>query len=210
MKPTFRSASVYKYAYVANPLNGSIFVYNNELNLEANESAFVIFTNEKIAVDKLQSATTSITINTPWSVAFESADTTIVMDILRDWSTYDEPKLKYYSGHATYENSFDVESSVSSAYIRIKELHNIATIYVNDKCCGTIWTKPYITDISNAIRSGKNTLRIEVVNTWANALLGSDINTPPYSGIWTNAKYRRAEKNTLPAGIVGKVEVVLE
>jgi hypothetical protein len=178
--------------------------------LEANESAFVIFTDEKIAVNKLQSATTSITINTPWSVAFESADTTIAMDILRDWSTYDEPKLKYYSGHATYENSFDVESSVSGAYIRIEELHDIATIYINDKCCGTIWTKPYITDISNAIRSGKNTLRIEVVNTWANALLGSDINTPPYSGIWTNAKYRRAEKNTLPAGIVGKVEVVLE
>ena len=209
-KPTFRVADTYKYVYIANPLNGRIFEYNNELNLEASESAFVIFTNELIATDKPQNAKSSITINTPWKVKFESTNLSIEMDTLRDWTTYEEPEMKYYSGHATYENSFDAGRSVSGAYIRIEELHDIATIYVNDKYCGTLWTKPYTVDVSSAVRSGKNTLRIEVVNTWANALLGSDLETPPYSGIWTNAKYRRAEKNTLPAGIVGKVEVVLE
>ena len=51
------------------------------------------------------------------------------------------------------------------------------------------------------MRHGQNTLKIRVVNTWANALQGADEGKPPYEGIWTNGKYRRAEKTLLPAGV---------
>jgi hypothetical protein len=86
-------------------------------------------------------------------------------------------------------------------WLRLNEVHDITTVYVNDICCGTSWFPPHLVDITKAVRPGKNTLRIEVVNTWANALQGSDNGTPPYDGIWTNAKYRRAEKDLLPAGL---------
>ena len=87
------------------------------------------------------------------------------------------------------------------------DVRDIATVTVNGIDCGTLWTAPYRIDITKALRKGKNELKIVVVNTWANALLGSDLGTPPYEGIWTNAKYRRAEKTTIPAGMLGPVTV---
>ena len=88
------------------------------------------------------------------------------------------------------------------------EVHDIATVYVNGICCGTVWTEPYGLDITQALRKGKNNIRIEVVNTWANALRGADEGKPPYDGIWTNGKYRRAEKELLPAGLIGPVFII--
>ena len=52
------------------------------------------------------------------------------------------------------------------------------------------------------LRKGKNTLEIEVVNTWHNALRGADMGKPPYEGIWTNAKYRTKGDGLLPAGLL--------
>ena len=64
-------------------------------------------------------------------------------------------------------------------------------------------------DISKAIKRGKNVLTVEVVNTWANALKGMDNGTPPFAGIWTNGKYRRADNSLLPAGLLGPVKLLL-
>lgn len=50
-----------------------------------------------------------------------------------------------------------------------------------------------------------NELEIEVTNTWANALQGADEGKAPFDGIWTNAKYRRAERTLLPAGLLGSL-----
>jgi hypothetical protein len=55
------------------------------------------------------------------------------------------------------------------------------------------------------VKKGTNALRIVVVNTWANALLGDDINLPPFRGIWTNAKYRRKSQTPISAGLLGKI-----
>ena len=84
-------------------------------------------------------------------------------------------------------------------------MKDIATVEVNGINCGTSWMAPYRVDISEAVKKGKNTLKITVVNTWANALLGADNGMPPYEGIWTNGKYRRAEKSVLPAGLLGPI-----
>ena len=74
---------------------------------------------------------------------------------------------------------------------------------MNGVDCGTIWTAPYRADITGALKKGINELEIEVTNTWANALTGADEGKAPFDGIWTNAKYRRAEKTLLPAGLLG-------
>ena len=81
---------------------------------------------------------------------------------------------------------------------------NLATVRVNGVDCGTIWTAPYRTNITAALKEGTNELEIEVTNTWANALKGADEGKAPFSGIWTNAKYRRQEKTLLPAGLLGQ------
>ena len=62
-------------------------------------------------------------------------------------------------------------------------------------------------DITDAVKKGRNSLRIEVVNTWANALQGNDEGKAPFEGIWTNGKYRRGSKELLPGGLLGPVRV---
>ena len=59
-------------------------------------------------------------------------------------------------------------------------------------------------------KEGENEIEIEVVNTWANALRGTDIGHPPYDGIWTNAKYRMKTPELLPAGLLGPVVIKIE
>jgi hypothetical protein len=119
----------------------------------------------------------------------------------------DDPRINCYSGHASYTTTFKYRGR-GPAWIELGEVYDLATIYVNGICCGTVWTAPYRINITKALKRGRNTLRIDVVNTWANALLGADNGTPPYDGIWTNGKYRRAEKTLLPAGLHGPVRVV--
>ena len=87
------------------------------------------------------------------------------------------------------------------------KVENLATIYVNGKQCATAWRTPYVVDITEALKKGENKLKIVVVNTWANAIQGSDEGKAPFKGIWTNAKYRRASKELLPAGLLGPVSI---
>ena len=87
-------------------------------------------------------------------------------------------------------------------------MRDIAHVYINDIDCGTAWTAPYQVHIGKALRKGKNTLRIEVVNTWANALNGAEKGKAPYAHIWTNAKYRMKGDQLLPAGLLGPLNIL--
>ena len=105
---------------------------------------------------------------------------------------------------ATYGEGKYVETYHNQQiYLNLATVYNLATVRVNGVDCGTIWTAPYRADITGALKKGINELEIEVTNTWANALTGADEGKAPFDGIWTNAKYRRAEKTLLPAGLLG-------
>ena len=146
----------------------------------------------------------STPVDGPWQLLFDEHGIRLTTDTLVGWETYDEPRLEYYSGHVYYETQFRCKKKGNDkVWLRLDQVHDIATVYVNGICCGTTWMAPHRIDITQAVKKGDNHLRIEVVNTWANALLGSDNGTPPFSGIWTNGKYRRAEKQPLPAGLTG-------
>ena len=57
-------------------------------------------------------------------------------------------------------------------------------VLVNGKRAGTLWKPPYRIDITNAVRSVSNNLKIRVANLWPNCLIG-DEELPPeneYSG----------------------------
>ena len=140
----------------------------------------------------------------PWTMTFETTGQKLTTDHLTDWSTLPVPQQRYYSGHVDIETTFSHKGK-GETWIDLGEVHDVATVYVNGICCGTTWLQPHRLDITHAVRRGANTLRVSVVNTWANALLGADAGTPPFDGIWTNGKYRRAEKTLLPSGLLGPV-----
>lgn len=202
--PQFRAQR--KFAYIADAVSGKIYKAGLSVTLPKDGSLFYIFSDSEIAEAEEQQngemATTQDLSDCTWTLTFEKTGRKIEQTKLFDWSKHADNDIKYYSGHASYETTFKLKGkSNGTMLIDFGKVNDIATVYVNDQLCGTAWCYPYQVDISKAVKKGKNTLKVVVVNTWANALLGSDLGTPPFSGIWTNGKYRRAEKTSLPAGL---------
>lgn len=185
-----------------------------ELALDHYGSVFVVFPKE--ASSELSSEFTETAVLPcpvkEWNVRFSETGKTVVRTTLFDWSREADEKIKYYSGKALYSDTFRWKESGQKAkrvVVRLGKVANVATVRVNGVACGTAWTAPYEVDVTDALRKGTNTLDIEVVNTWANALRGADLGKAPFDGIWTNAKYRLPGDNLLPAGLLGPVEFVL-
>ena len=213
--PVFRSQR--PCCYIADAENNRIMKWkaDEEIILPAGNSLFYVFTDKEIDHTFLYQPKTTGEMTElgegDWKVTFERTGKTIRMDELKDWTSFaDDNSIRYYSGHASYETTFKRKGKADRnerVVLDLGRVENIATVYVNGVECGTAWRAPYTVDITDAVKKGRNSLRIEVVNTWANALQGNDEGKAPFEGIWTNGKYRRASKELLPGGLLGPVRV---
>lgn len=212
-----------------NPVNGSIDtdidweIQNNRtklsFRLDANESTFIVLqtpTNKKRNQRQLTKTVAPVIIKTPWSVQFNKEtrgfEEMITFNELTDWSTHSDERIRYYSGTAIYRNSFRLTADKTIRYyLQSEEVYNLAEVKVNGKSCGIIWTKPYRVEITDAIKEGENTLEISVSNTWANRIMGDEdfgAEKDDSKKIWTNARYRMAEKKLVKSGLMGEVKIV--
>lgn len=210
--PIFRSR--YSTAYLFDAYTNKKMVYDGEITLLPSHSLFCILT-DSLPENLQRNATVSKeikTIDSKWTIKFEKTGEALRSDTLFDWTASEDVSKKYYSGHVSYYTNFKLsgyERKNTRYTIDLGKVENLANVYVNGIYCGTAWISPYTIDITDALKKGKNNLHIEIVNTWANALLGNDNGTPPFKNIWTNGKYRMAEKQLLPAGLLGPVKLIL-
>ena len=140
-----------------------------------------------------------------WDVSFRESGLTLSNQPLFDWSQHEDDRIRYFSGHARYTTTWKLkkdEVPQGRAWLSFPNVKDIAHVWINGKDCGIAWTAPYEVEITGALKKGKNTIEIEVVNTWHNALQGADQGKAPYDGIWTNAKYRTKGDDLLPAGLL--------
>ncbi|MNG29003.1 hypothetical protein D3C85_1591910 [compost metagenome] len=86
----------------------------------------------------------------------------------------------------------------------------MAEVSINGKDCGTLWTFPFKTDISQALQKGKNTIIIKITNTWANRLIGDQKLPKEERLTWTTAPFRLEGNPLLKAGLLGPVYIVKE
>lgn len=213
----------------ADPLTGKITPYplyreekngrmKLKLDLFPNQSAFIVFRktkSKKTEVFKPEGENIMVDeISTPWTVQFDPASggpkNPVIFSDLRSWTTQEDSLIRYYSGTATYHNKFDLPNFYGKVRINIDSIFNIATIKINGKTAGTIWTPPFSIDITSLVKSGVNAVEIEVTNTWANRLIG-DSRLPAEKRLtWTTAPFRLSGKPLLPAGLVGKVNIITQ
>ena len=183
------------------------------LRLAAGESVFVVFAercNEESGKAPQVTATEQPLGIGEWRVKFADTGIELSSSELFDWSQHGDERIRYYSGTALYTGEFEGVAAAAAGeriVLKIGGLHDVAAVRVNGRDCGRVWTAPYETDITEVLAEGRNTIEIEVSNTWANALLGAGQEKAPFGGIWTNAPYRRADKQLLPAGLCGPLTV---
>ena len=186
------------------------------LQLPASASVFVVFRNKALPAQQPGTAPVAaknLYLNGHWQVQFDTLyggpAAAIDFDSLISWTSSTDNRVKYYSGTAVYSKSFEWNTLTvpKNVWLSIERIENIASIKINGKDCGTLWTPPYRVDISGALKSGNNNVEITVTNTWANRLIGDQLLPEKERTTWTNAPFRLKDKPLLPAGITGDVKL---
>lgn len=142
-----------------------------------------------------------------WSLSFEEGNKTVERQELFDWSQDEDPFIRYYSGTVTYRTTLKWKRTKGRVFLDLGKVMVMAEVRVNGQPCGTVWTAPYRTEITAALKPGRNLLEIRVVNTWANRLKGVAEGRVSGEGIWTNAPYRLEKEALSVSGLIGPLEV---
>ena len=83
----------------------------------------------------------------------------------------------------------------------------MAKVKVNGSYVGGVWTAPYRLNISSALRKGKNTVEVEVVNCWRNRLIGEKLLPEADRFTFQTATYLNKDSELQPSGLLGPVVV---
>ena len=197
------------------------------LTLHPNQSIFLVLDTPEVfsfhsqsAEDELKAAKNkpadkkALDISGNWQVQFNPTyggpSKPVAFNQLSDWSKNPDTAIRYYSGTAVYTKNFTYNGDTKNAWIDLGAFSSMAEVKINGVACGTLWTPPYRLDISKAVKKGENQISIEVVNTWANRLIG-DSKLPEDKRITkTTAPFRLADKPLNSAGLFGPVVIQLE
>jgi hypothetical protein len=191
-------------------VNGRI----EQLTLAPFQSAFIVFRDKPTAKLKsyaaFQRRTPPQAITGSWQVAFDPAwggPSSVTFNALSDWSTHSDPGIRYYSGTATYTRKLRIDELPGDRplLLDLGTVRDMAIIHLNGKRVGEVWTAPWEIDISDHARRGDNTLRIDVINGWANRIIG-DLRHPDQPRLTTTVIDQvSAETPLAPAGLLGPV-----
>ena len=157
----------------------------------------------------------------PWKLAFEKAKGAppyATLESLKPLNESDDPRIRHYSGSVVYTTTVSIEGLKPNqrAILDLGEVREIADVYINGVPMGTAWHRPFKLDITAAVRTGTNFIRIDVVNTINNRLVG-DAQLPPehrrtssnvkkLPNAWMNPL---AEAPLLKSGLIGPVKIHL-
>ena len=211
------------------------------LSFEPHQSFFVVFPQSTARPARPNLAATNFPaleqigqLDGPWDVAFDPArggPASVTLDRLQDWTDRPAASVRYYSGIATYRKRFDVPVAEDSGdntklYLDLGTVHDLCRVRLNGKDLGVVWTAPWRVDITAAVRAFDNQLEIDVVNGWANRLIGDlqqgnrgsrEVSWP--SGLlggrtypagrfsFVTHQHYKASSPLLPAGLLGPVTV---
>ena len=76
-------------------------------------------------------------------------------------------------GTGVYTTTFKLSAKQAKKRwsINLGDVRESARVYLNGEFLGCAWAVPYILDCGNALKKGKNELRIEVTNLPANRIV---------------------------------------
>lgn len=189
------------------------------IKMEALQSWFVVFYDSDNQNKTLKESTNFPefkvvqTLNNPWTVDFENKNIgpTNVVDfpVLTDWIKNTNDRIKFYSGTATYKSTFNYTKTNqnTNAFIDLGSVGVMATVKINGIDVGTTWIYPYKSDISKAIKDGKNIIEVEVVNVWRNRITGDKSLPDSKKTTWLLVDNITPKEALISSGLLGPVTI---
>jgi hypothetical protein len=192
------------------------------LELDPRGSMFVVFrrpiarTVSGSAGSNYPVITSLRTLDQPWHVSFDpkwGGPADVVFKELADWTKRPEAGIRNYSGTAIYTADFRVDQLPPDGQrllLNLGTVREIASVRLNGKDLGIVWTKPARVELGHAVRAGSNHLEITVVNLWPNRLIADDALPTDQRLTETNAHKFDSRTPLYPSGLIGPVQVELE
>ncbi|GGF22217.1 glycosyl hydrolase [Flavobacterium limi] len=175
-----------KYAQLWNPVSGKRYALpivknnNNEpalqLSFAPHESYFIILSDTPEKLPQLDTKLTGETtiIEGSWEVYFDEktgGTGKTVFQKLQDWTQFDNPKIKYYSGTAIYKKNVRINPKAKKITIDLGNPNFAARVKVNGSDAGLVWCSPWQLDITPFLKNGENNLEIYVANSLVNRMI---------------------------------------
>ena len=120
-----------------------------------------------------------LTLNGPWTLSFvdeaPQVGKTFQLDRLQTWETL-SPETAVTMGTGVYETTFSLTKQQARQrwQLDLGDVRESARVYLNGQFLGCAWAVPFVLDCRDALKKGKNTLRIEVTNLPANRIADLD------------------------------------
>ena len=193
------------------------------LSLAPAQSCFVVFRSaegrnvehrslsRRQSADECRKSEAGIALPAPWRVSFPEGwgcPKQIELSQLKPWKDIGEtPEARAFSGTATYENKFEIGPLTDGGRVVLDlgKVESIARVVVNGKVFPDLWSYPYRIDVTEAVKPGVNSLKVEVTNTWFNRLLYDAGRPEGERRTWT-FRWPRREK-LRDSGLMGPVEI---
>jgi len=183
------------------------------LELEPNDAFFVVFRKvgspAGIAVVRSASKTVA-TLRNPWEVSFQAnrgAPSGARFAVLSSWTQNVDPGIKYFSGTATYTTTFDAPRGVPTkgrTRLNLGDVQDLAEVSLNGHPLGVLWKRPFVVDVTDALKAGVNRLEVKVTNVWPNRMIGDKQPGMPRIAYSTFDPFK-ADSPLLPSGLLGPV-----
>ena len=165
-----------------------------------------------------EAVTTLAELSGSWTVRFDTnwaGPAEVQFDSLVSWPERPEPGIKFFSGTAVYEKTFELSDSAlrtphSAIFLDLGNVRELAEVKVNGKPCGITWMPPFRVEITKAVKPGTNKLEVEVVNFWPNRIIGDAALPKGQRLTRTNVRKLTPETQLMESGLLGPVRVMMQ
>ncbi len=188
------------------------------LTLAPDDAAFIVFRKDAAALALSvpePKYVAAATVGGTWTVSFQTGRGAPARAEMKQLSRLDQSAttgIRYFSGIATYANSFMTPKGWKAGqplWLNLGEVHDLAEVRVNGKSAGTVWRAPWRVDVGAVAKAGKNALEIRVANKWVNRLIGdAQPGATPIAKI--AAPGYKPDAPLRPSGLVGPVQLEVE
>ncbi len=191
------------------------------LHFETAQSFFVVFRKPAgVAAGRVNfpDIQTVSEITGSWDLQFPpkwGAPESVTLTNLISWSDSADDGVKHFSGTATYRTTFEFPDSKlkiknSKLFLVLGDVRVMARVKLNGRDCGIAWKPPFRVEITEALRSGANTLEIQVANLWPNRMIGDAALPAEQRFTWSSWEPFKKDTPLLKSGLLGPVRIEVE
>jgi len=165
-------------------------------------------------IDKME---TPMVVGKEWALHFTKGGPELPADQtlkeLGSWTNSADAKTQSFSGSGEYSTTFSLPATKAAEYIlNLGKVCESAHVYINGADVGIFWSIPFSARVGKYLKTGMNTIKIEVDNLMANRIRYMDQNGlqwRKYHEInFVNIDYKpfdASKWSVMPSGLLGPV-----